>query len=86
MSFDTVAHNRSRQQFDGVSSVWLFGYGSLIYKVDFPFLEQTAALRKALFTLPPKTTPLFWGPLRRSTSPARLRVRPGRVALTASIC
>ena len=43
MSFDTVAHNRSRQQFDGVSSVWLFGYGSLIYKADFPFLEQQPA-------------------------------------------
>ena len=43
MSFDTIAINRSRNRFDGQHEVWLFGYGSLIHKADFAFIERRRA-------------------------------------------
>lgn len=39
MSNDTTEINRQRHRFDGSECVWLFAYGSLIFRPDFEFIE-----------------------------------------------
>ena len=43
MSLNTFEENQRRSQLKEGDEVWLFGYGSLIYLADFPYLESKTA-------------------------------------------
>jgi cation transport regulator ChaC len=43
MSTNTILANQTLHRFEGQNAVWLFGYGSLIWKADFEFIERKAA-------------------------------------------
>jgi cation transport regulator ChaC len=43
MSLNTISINKLMDKFDGHENLWLFGYGSLIFKADFSFIERRPA-------------------------------------------
>ncbi|MEO8010730.1 MAG: gamma-glutamylcyclotransferase [Dokdonella sp.] len=70
MSLDTITINQRMDRFDAHVDFWLFGYGSLIYKADFAFLERRPA------TMRDRSRRLWQGSQDHRGTPES----PGRVA------
>jgi cation transport protein ChaC len=70
MSLNTISINKLMNKFDGHESLWLFGYGSLIFRADFSFIERKPASIR-------NWTRRFW---QASHDHRGTLDRPGRVA------
>lgn len=70
MTANTVDVNKQMSKFDSHEQVWLFGYGSLIFKADFHYIEQQPASIK-------NWTRRFW---QGSHDHRGTPTSPGRVA------